>query len=148
MATEKQNRATIPFSAKDLDKPGIAPRALVCVSTPTAKLSFKAHALSVEPLCIGRSPGADAVGVDDHRASRRHAEVRWIASAETHAVVDLKSTNGTFLNGAEVERELLALEDVLRIGDSLFVYTELPEDIDFAHPLMVGRSKVLQEVVG
>jgi len=60
---------------------------------------------------IGRAPDNDVV-LDNKRASRYHAEIRW----EKHHYIlsDLESTNGTFVNG-----ERLAAPHVLKDGDQI-----------------------------
>lgn len=62
---------------------------------------------------IGRARRADFV-VDTPMVSRVHC--RLVAS-ETHLEVeDLESTNGTFVNGARVERGVLTDGDRLQVG--------------------------------
>jgi hypothetical protein len=65
-------------------------------------------------MLIGRSSRCDLV-LNDPSVSRRHAhlffrEGRWI-------VVDLQSTNGTYINGIRVRRSELLPGDHLRIGN-------------------------------
>src|SRR5438128_276066 len=67
-----------------------------------------------KPVVIGRA--AD-VTIDDHEISRRHARIR----IEGHALVveDLGSSNGTWVNGARVERVVLRPGDVLTLGRTI-----------------------------
>ena len=69
-------------------------------------------------LSIGRSAEADLM-IEDRFASQIHCRVYSRGSA--YYVEDLRSTNGTFLNGEQFtgERGLNDL-DVIRIGDSEF----------------------------
>jgi two-component system, NtrC family, sensor kinase len=69
---------------------------------------------------IGREAG-NLVKLDDHEASRRHAEIRKVG--EAFIVGDLKSSNGTFLNEAKVERAELTSGDRIRIGRSVLVFS-------------------------
>jgi pSer/pThr/pTyr-binding forkhead associated (FHA) protein len=62
---------------------------------------------------IGRATRADFI-VDAPLVSRLHC--RLSAGAAELEVVDLDSTNGTFVNGERVERALLKLGDRLGIG--------------------------------
>jgi ABC-type multidrug transport system ATPase subunit len=67
---------------------------------------------------IGRTGDNDVVLADDLRVSRRHAElVRAGSSAE---IVDVGSSNGTFVNGQRVERAALSEGDLVTIGNHLF----------------------------
>ena len=62
---------------------------------------------------IGRAPRADFV-VDAALVSRLHC--RLTAGATELEVVDLDSTNGTYVNGERVERATLRTGDRLGIG--------------------------------
>ncbi len=65
---------------------------------------------------VGRMAGD--VPLADEKVSYRHAEIK-ILGPEAYFLVDLASTNGTFLNGTRVEREKFGHGDEVRIGDSL-----------------------------
>ena len=69
---------------------------------------------------IGREAG-NLIKLDDHEISRRHAEIRRVGGV--YIVGDLKSSNGTFLNDAKVERAELAGGDRIRIGRSVLLYS-------------------------
>ena len=62
---------------------------------------------------IGRAARADFI-VDAALVSRLHCQVT--ATAEHLEVVDLSSTNGTYVNGKRVKRASLIAGDRLRIG--------------------------------
>lgn len=73
-----------------------------------------------ESTIIGRS--TDQIHLSDNSASRRHAELRpqngsWL-------IVDLNSSNGTFLNGQRVVGPTCIKDgDQIRVGSSLLVFT-------------------------
>lgn len=67
---------------------------------------------------LGRAPRADFI-IDAALVSRVHCQLS--AGAAQLEVVDLKSTNGTFVNGARVERAVLKSGDKLGIGKVEFV---------------------------
>lgn len=70
-------------------------------------------------LRIGRAPTCDLV-VDHHRVSRRHAELH--NTNDGPALVDLESTNGTYLNGKRVDPSVahpLRDEDLVQIANVL-----------------------------
>jgi len=72
-----------------------------------------------EPQLIGRS--GESLPLKDQTISRRHAELtpdegRWIIN-------DLRSANGTFINGVKVSgRRVLKPGDQIRTGSTLFLY--------------------------
>jgi ABC transport system ATP-binding/permease protein len=63
---------------------------------------------------IGRAPGADFV-VDASLVSRLHC--RLTAGATELEVVDLDSTNGTYVNGQRIGRAALQTGDRLGVGE-------------------------------
>jgi hypothetical protein len=65
------------------------------------------------PLVVGRMPECD-VALSDANVSRRHAEVR--RQGNGFVVVDLGSTNGTRVNGAQVKERLLNNGDEITVG--------------------------------
>jgi pSer/pThr/pTyr-binding forkhead associated (FHA) protein len=62
---------------------------------------------------VGRAPRADFV-VDAALVSRLHCRIT--AAADNLEVVDLRSTNGTFVNGKRISKAHLADGDRLRVG--------------------------------
>jgi ABC transport system ATP-binding/permease protein len=72
---------------------------------------------------IGRAPRADFI-VDAALVSRVHC--RLSAGATDLEVVDLTSTNGTFVNGARVTRAVLKTGDTLGVGKVEFLVSKLP----------------------
>jgi pSer/pThr/pTyr-binding forkhead associated (FHA) protein len=72
---------------------------------------FRLRAGSIKT--IGRAPRADFV-VDAALVSRLHCRVT--ATPDALEVVDLKSTNGTFVNGKRVDRATIGSGDRLRVG--------------------------------
>ncbi|HEY4102798.1 MAG TPA: FHA domain-containing protein, partial [Polyangiaceae bacterium] len=69
--------------------------------------------LTNEEVSIGRSEQC-TVSVNSDLVSRRHAVVNRILGR--YIVVDLKSTNGTFVNDQRIERAELKDGDLLRAG--------------------------------
>lgn len=96
-------------------EPVVAPH-LVVVESPTYPPGTKV--LLESDVTFGRSPEADAPLVDDQFASSRHARVE-VREGRVH-LLDLGSTNGTYVNGGVVhgDREL-APGDLLTIGSTV-----------------------------
>lgn len=78
---------------------------------PDAAVKFRMRAGAVKT--VGRAPRADFV-VDAPLVSRLHCRVT--AGDDTIEVVDLSSTNGTYVNGRRVKRAELKHGDRLRVG--------------------------------
>ena len=62
---------------------------------------------------VGRAPRADFI-LDVALVSRVHC--RLTAAADNLEVVDLSSTNGTFVNDKRIRKAMLAAGDRLRVG--------------------------------
>ncbi len=74
-------------------------------------------------IAIGRSPTCDIMLEDDQLVSRRHALLRYNGSEYT--IVDLGSSNGTFLNEEETHEETpLRDGDLIGIGEYEILYSK------------------------
>jgi pSer/pThr/pTyr-binding forkhead associated (FHA) protein len=73
-----------------------------------------------ESIIVGREDGADVV-IDNPSVSRRHAEIRL--GDDGWEVVDLGSSNGTYIRGAKIARaERLGLGDEIGFGKFSIVF--------------------------
>jgi uncharacterized protein DUF4123/FHA domain-containing protein len=79
-----------------------------------------------QPLRIGRNPKADHPFPDDKLMSSLHFAIEYVEKG--CRVLDLQSSNGTFLNGARVKEAALANGDEIRAGNSVFVIRMLPDE--------------------
>ncbi len=70
---------------------------------------------------LGRD-SSNFVQVHDTEVSRRHAEIR--REGEAYTVVDLGSSNGTYVNGERVTRHVLTSGDRLQVGSTLILFTD------------------------
>jgi ABC-type multidrug transport system ATPase subunit/pSer/pThr/pTyr-binding forkhead associated (FHA) protein len=70
-------------------------------------------------LSIGRAPDCE-LALDSPLVSRHHARLE--RSGPTHLLIDLGSTNGTFVNGQRIDRHRLRGGDVVQIGPYRFTY--------------------------
>lgn len=69
-------------------------------------------------IVIGRSSELDMVLIED-MVSRRHAQISTNPTGDEVTIVDLNSTNGTFVNGEKVKRARLKEGDRVLIGTSI-----------------------------
>lgn len=75
-------------------------------------------------LVIGRDE-ACPVQVVDARASRKHVQIRFDERTSQHVAIDMKSANGTFINGRTLIAEVPLIDgDIITIGESRIVYNE------------------------
>jgi len=68
---------------------------------------------------VGRDPNLYLV-IDDASVSRQHA--RLTVRGDTFSVVDMRSSNGTFVNGKRVEQSALVSGDLVRFGNLEFKF--------------------------
>jgi len=100
---------------------------------------------------VGKAPEND-LQLDDETVSRVHFEI--VRDAKGYLVRDMKSTNGTFLDGAEVKEAYLRSGSVIRIGSSELKFTPFEERIEILPSEkeqlgeMVGKSPGMREIFG
>jgi len=78
-----------------------------------------------ETFDLGRAPNVELV-VDDPSVSRIHARMS-LEPGGTLLVQDLRSTNGTYINGKEVQREHASVGDRIRFGEVPFYLAAVGE---------------------
>lgn len=77
---------------------------------------------------IGRDRRSDII-IDDDQASSHHADLVFRPEERRFILMDHNSTNGTYVNEAEIEpRRDLIEKDVIRIGSHRFVFAPLCHD--------------------
>ncbi len=72
-------------------------------------------------ISIGRDP-SKKIFLADPKVSRNHAQV--VRRNGSFLLVDLGSTNGTFVNGHAITEQKLSLEDEIKVGRTVLVFTE------------------------
>jgi diguanylate cyclase (GGDEF)-like protein len=106
--------------------------------------------LERDEVTLGRAIEAD-VRVNDARASRLHARIsteRDPSSGEiTCRIIDLKSTNGTILNGHAIDEAILQDGDKILIGEHLLRF-EMLDEIDREYHQQIHRLLVHDELTG
>ncbi len=79
-------------------------------------------------IILGRDPTSQ-IYLEDQSASRRHARIDFAGGH--FKIVDLKSSNGTFVNSEKIQETVLSDGDVITIGQTKFVF-EAFKDVEFA----------------
>lgn len=95
----------------------IMPKLLVTYDKQTLEHRFDRYA------AIGRSSRCN-VRIKDIKLSRVHAEI--IEDDGDFILVDLRSQNGTKLNGKEVHEAILQESDVIHLGRARIVFSRTP----------------------
>lgn len=92
--------------------------------------------LEKERFVVGRRASCD-IQINDQGVSKEHAVILTVGN--DHILEDLKSTNGTQVNGRKVERHILQNGDVIEVGRYKIKYVNqkaLP-DMDFDKTLLI-----------
>jgi hypothetical protein len=129
-------------------------RSAMAKLTVQIKGELKEFSLGSFLLSIGRRPDNNIV-LDDKFVSASHAVVGF--DADRHYVEDLKSSNGTLLNGAPVQRAPLKDGDVLTVGTHEIRFVEqaakpipLPgaPPATAIDPSATAEAELLDELIG
>jgi DNA-binding NtrC family response regulator len=142
-------------TARKLSDTRAAQRTLRLLYTAEAGvLSRSGELLEPGGLPIGRAVEKGLSLPDDRRASRHHATLIVErepdrSSGESPAavrIVDNQSKNGTFVNGARIQEIALQDGDVIRIGDSLFLFRIDPVAALLDRPIagLIGTSPAMR----
>jgi len=113
---------------------------LLCRLRAGLTLSFE---LREDEAVLGREPGL-AIALPAEGVSRRHARVTW--DGKSHWVEDLRSTNGTFVNGHPVSREKLRHLDVVTLGKGVeLVFLTSEAAAPPAQHLAIVRAQLVEQ---
>jgi len=97
-------------------------------------------------IVIGRSSEVDVVLVEE-MVSRQHARIGF--RADTLTIEDLRSTNGTFVNGERIKKPSpLRVGDLIHIGASVLMVVDetIPESSDGRNPDLSARGVSAQKL--
>jgi|GEM_PF-4469995 len=89
---------------------------------------------------IGRGIGAE-VWIHDSEASRQHCRIH--RNGDQWMIDDLKSRNGTFINGKKVSSQLLLDGEVIQIGTTRIIFHN--SDLAEEHPVRPVRPTDLSD---
>ncbi len=93
---------------------------------------------------IGRDETVPVQILDD-LVSRKHMQIRYDSSADTYTVIDMKSSNGVYINNQKIEDEtFLAEDDVISIGRTVLLFTK--ENIEDRESAISHYKKVGEKV--
>jgi signal transduction histidine kinase len=100
---------------------------------------------------VGRDM-ANAIRLHDTEVSRRHAEIR--CNDDRCELVDLGSSNGTYVNGQRVERWTLSSGDQVQLGRSLLLFTAgadpaaagVDDSVHIVSPAATDESRIIHSL--
>jgi diguanylate cyclase (GGDEF)-like protein len=96
-----------------------APAGQACLVVFYGQNLGKRYFVEHDEIIIGRSDSAN-IQVEQESVSRQHAKV--VTQDDRPRVIDLNSTNGTFVNDQQIEDVELRDGDLLRVGQTIFKY--------------------------
>jgi DNA-binding NtrC family response regulator len=105
-----------------------------------------------ERLRVGSHPQNDLVLVEDRAVSRHHFEIQY--TERGYLLVDLDSTNGTFLDGRRIERAYLSPSSQIRAGSSVITFSPIDEEVTIEPDRegelcgMIGQSVKMRQIFG
>ncbi len=107
--------------------------------------------IAADVIRVGKAPENDLV-LADETVSRVHFEI--VRDAKGYLVRDMRSTNGTFLDSAEVKEAYMRAGSVVKAGEVELKFTPFEERIEIlpsekeALGEMVGKSPAMREIFG
>ena len=115
------------------------------IRTPNSER--REHQLKEGVNILGRHSDIDVL-ISDHAASRRHAKIVFDPSKDYLEIIDMGSTNGTYVNGEKIEepRELRH-NDKIRIGRNLITVISHAKREDESGTLQRRTSVVTGELM-
>jgi len=118
---------------------------LVLLNGPQSGQSFPIG----QSLRIGKAPDNDVV-LDHPTVSRNHLTVR--RQGDTFTVQDLGSTNGTFIDGAQIKEGFLRAGALLEVGDVQLRFQPLLKSLEVSPTAddrlgdLVGKSLPMRQI--
>ncbi|MEO7038176.1 MAG: sigma 54-interacting transcriptional regulator [Polyangiaceae bacterium] len=113
--------------------------ALVCLTGVSGSTELQLGWSESGELTIGRDADC-AIRLTSANVSRRHAALRRSHGEVGWSIADLGSRNGTRVNGHAVQTAVLRGNDVVRVGDSVFIVTASPGPFKEIAPGLVGGA--------
>jgi two-component system cell cycle response regulator len=113
---------------------------LIVISAKSPAPIGKMHKLERAETVLGRSTDAD-IQVEDDGISRKHVKLVLAASGQ-YELVDLGSTNGTFVNGNKVSSVPLRDGDKIQLGTNTVIKFSLQDELEEQYQRSIYESAV------
>lgn len=95
------------------------------------------------PITIGREEG-NAIQLNDDRVSRFHVKIQ--EDNDQLVLTDLESTNGTRVNGEDINIRILKFGDLITVGRSVLVFGSRDEIADRLQTLRDSNPEVIDQL--
>lgn len=95
------------------------------------------------PITIGREEG-NAIQLNDDRVSRFHVKIQ--EDNDQLVLTDLESTNGTRVNGEDINIRILKFGDLITVGRSVLVFGSRDEIADRLQTLRDGKPGMIDQL--
>ena len=101
-------------------------KCMFCGWQPVPRLEFISGPLAGQTIDLAGevttlgSVAGNTIVLSDPAVSRKHAGIRW--NGTQYELADLGSTNGVYVNGHRIPKKALVSGDVLRVGNTEFVF--------------------------
>jgi len=87
--------------------------------------------LAHDTIILGRSPEV-TIMIEDNRVSREHVSIVFDRASGEYMIVELGSSNGTYINGRKISRQVLNQEDKIFLGDTILRFSRVDSlDMEF-----------------
>ena len=142
MESDIKTRVT-PFSAPHI-LTGAGQDCLVVIYAPSSNQLGKRFSLADGAVKIGRG-GENEVVLPSDSVSRRHARIE--IRAGSYHVVDMHSTNGTYVNDEPVQDRQLRRGDQIKIGDTIMKFLS-GADLESQYHETIYRLTIMDGLTG
>ncbi len=143
-----------PRGTQILTSPGIEVRrkrklAIRVSDSPDEAKKGKSFTFAQDEVRVGSSPDLD-VSFEDRKMSREHLAIR--PSDTGYLLIDLESTNGSFIGGLRIERVVIDAATSVRVGRTTLEVEPLAEHVESelsseeAFGRMIGKSAAMREM--
>lgn len=117
---------------------------LVVIYSSDARNFGKRHVLGDEPLVVGRGSENHLV-LENDSVSRKHCRVE--KRGTSWFVVDMESTNGTYVNDEQVRDHQLRRGDQVKVGDTILKYLA-GSDVEAQYHETIYRMTIIDGLTG
>lgn len=140
MAERKQREQTTVPTFRRTDRPPSSRGGGLVLITLAGENVGAIHLLDKPRMLIGRDEDAD-IQLEDVGVSRRHAALRWNDKVGGYVLIDLRSSNGTWVNDSRVldghslqrgDKIRLGKQTVLRVSDANELEVKFAETMNAA----------------